>query len=657
MADEPHLLAPPRVLVVLLGLFLPGLFLPAPVRASTASPSTVQALPRSAGGDFNSELDSTQVSAEARAAQARFERLRRRNAPWTNGAWSGACDETIGRFCIWHTPESDWAPPDDSPPVVEGREALLDELAALDEAGSGDAWLLGQRVRYLGEAGRWKEAERLVAACGPGDDAWCAALLGFIHHGAGDYPAAEQAFERALEAMPPERAEEWSDPSILLDPQGRRLLQPAPGAPRDEMRTRIWWLADPLYLIDGNERWTEHLARHVMAALQEEARNPHGMRWGDDMEEIVLRFGWSIAWERVRPGPYATLEPERVVGRERPGALRFLPLGSALAHAGGVDDDGWRLDDPTPPSKYAARQVRHVHPLPHQVALFPRGDTLLVVATLEVPRPVDGLEASGPPGPPEPLALSALPEPTGPPGLSALPEPPDGREGVVRRSPTLETGLFLVPEGLPIGGAPTAGTEWMRLDSPRAGDGSSAPRPHTFLRKVPRGRYILGLEAWVPAADSAWRHRREIIPAPWTPGVPATSDLLLHRPSDEPPGSVEDAAARALPTGRISRSEPLGVAWELYELVPRQAISFRIAVEPEEGGRLRRLGQWIGIVDAPSSIVIGWTEAGPDRHGTLFRTAELDLRAIDPGRYTLSLEVRLPGRAPVQAGRPLEILP
>ena len=72
----------------------------------------------------------------------------------------GSCRERIGRLCIWHEGDDDWVPVPDSPDIVQARDLLLRELAEIGGQLPGDGWILGQRIRYLSEAGRWDESSR-----------------------------------------------------------------------------------------------------------------------------------------------------------------------------------------------------------------------------------------------------------------------------------------------------------------------------------------------------------------------------------------------------------------------------------------------------------------------------------------------------------------
>ena len=52
-----------------------------------------------------------------------------------------------------------------------------------------------------------------------------------------------------------------------------------------------------------------------------------------------------------------------------------------------------------------------------------------------------------------------------------------------------------------------------------------------------------------------------------------------------------------------------------------------------------------------------YEDAGPDVLGTVFRAVELNLSDLEPGEYTLTVEIELAGREPMTVGRPLSIVP
>ncbi len=48
---------------------------------------------------------------------------------------------------------------------------------------------------------------------------------------------------------------------------------------------------------------------------------------------------------------------------------------------------------------------------------------------------------------------------------------------------------------------------------------------------------------------------------------------------------------------------------------------------------------------------------GPDQLGTVFRAVNLNLPDLEPGAYTITVEIELSGREPMTVSRPLEIVP
>ena len=56
-------------------------------------------------------------------------------------------------------------------------------------------------------------------------------------------------------------------------------------------------------------------------------------------------------------------------------------------------------------------------------------------------------------------------------------------------------------------------------------------------------------------------------------------------------------------------------------------------------------------------ILITYEDAGPDVLGTVFRAVELSLPDLEPGDYTLTVEIELAGREPKTVVRPISIVP
>ena len=317
----------------------------------------------------------------ARDAQRAFEHLRRRNFP-RGPLVNPKCGEGIGRFCLvdgWD--DDDWVPVPEVEEVVEARFALIAVLDSAARIVPEDAWLTGQRAAYRLEAGRADEALARLAAC-QAEGWWCEALAGLVLQETGRYAEAEAAFERALGRMDEAQRCEWTDPGPVLDRRSRgRYNRFACGsAPRRAVERSFWHLSDPLWLAQGLERRSEHLARRVRATLQADAVSPWGLRWGDDLTEITLRFGWPAGWERARRRFVGTRTEELVWSHRPPGAQRFTVSG-----LGASDEEPlWDLDEEDARTNWAPA-FGEILALPHQVAAFRRDGRRRVVAAFAWP--------------------------------------------------------------------------------------------------------------------------------------------------------------------------------------------------------------------------------------------------------------------------------
>lgn len=328
--------------------------------------------------------DSSEILSHARRAQWRFERDRRRLLPRTLGSMPHPCDERVGRFCFWHGDrDEEREPRPEDPAIVSGRLALID---ALDHAAAvlpGDEWIAGQRVRYLVEAGLVWRALRAARACRAVRPGWCSALAGLAYHHAWNYPAADSAFAAALAAMPSAERCKWTDLSRVLRGKLRKTYRKGDCAERAKMEERIWWLADPLYTVPGNERRSEHYVRVLMQLLAKNASTAYGVPWGDDLGELIVRYGWAASWERERPLGFET-RAGAIISHDPPHASYFLPRREQVTAPLQIAPGSWELDKRRPPTTFAPPYAKRFDdPIEHQVAVFRRGGDALVVALAE----------------------------------------------------------------------------------------------------------------------------------------------------------------------------------------------------------------------------------------------------------------------------------
>lgn len=557
--------------------------------------STLAAVPQPA------RPDSVALLRRAVSAQAEFERIRRRHLPWTEYRSGNPCDERIGRFCLWHHDEDeddeDWTPPQEPAAVVRARDGLLATLAATAARLPGDHWVAGQRVRYLVDAERTDEARQAARAC-RAEGWWCLALLGFASHAARDYAAADSAFDAALAVMPAARRRAWTDLRVLLEGPDERAYRRLADAQRTAAERRFWWLADPLWMQPGNDRRSEHFARHVLDLLQPRTKSVENLAWGWDLRELLLRYGWPVGWERMRPNHPLQPEPPGIVTQYAPNARVFLPAFTFLAEPARIEPAAWPLKVKRARTEYAPVYARRFVELQHQLAVFRRGDSALVVAAYRTP-------------------------------LDTLPDD----------STAAEAALLV------------AGDETGELHVAR--DSVRAERGALQVRVPPRPA-VVSVEVLATPARAA-RARYGVQLAPLAPGRAAVSDVLLFDALGPLPNSLEEALPFARPGGCLRPGERVGIYWEAYGLQPDTAgLPVAVSLRRGTGGWARRTAERLGLLGVDEPVQLRWRDAPPGAADAFARAVLLTIpERLDAGDYLLELEVSPAGHDTVRGERRL----
>lgn len=530
-----------------------------------------------------SAADSLREVRAVRSAQARFEYVRRKNLSWTWSPGTSECDERVGRFCLWHSDDDDaevWQAPPEPEPVKAERRQLLDKLRTAAQRLPGDAWIAGQRVRYLAEAEQHADAVAAARTC-RATRWWCLALEGYAHHLAQRFASADSAFAAALAAMSANERREWSDLSPLLDPGEAGRYRRARAAARDSLERRFWWLADPLFLTPGNERRTEHFARLVVDRLQERAKSAEAISWGNDLRELLLRYGWPIGWERIRPDHGRVTSGSASILTHYPSrSWHFLPPLRLATGPLQLQTDHWTGKEQRARTEYAPAYATRFEPLDHQLASFWRGDTAVVVAAFDLSR-ADSL-------------------------------PRDAR---------VHSALFLAAEGA----APVAAhTDTAGLSGALTATLAAAP-------------VLFSLEALVREERFAARARYGLrLAAPRKDSL-ALSGLLLVRP-DSLPQTLAEAIPAALGSLQVRPGEQLGLFWEIYG-APGRSFSLAIQVERINVGAARRFAERIGLLEAAAPLRLEWSEEA-DAGSVLPRSLRVGLPELAAGDYRLTVRVR-----------------
>jgi hypothetical protein len=522
--------------------------------------------------------DSQRVLRGARSAQATFERTRRANLPLETGGSSGRCDVRVGRFCYWWD-DGEFPAPPELPKTKAARTRLLEQLAHAAEALPGDRWITGQRVRYLVEDDRPLDAAAVARGC-RADASWCSALAGFAYHAAADFRSSDSAFAAALGTMSPRERCRWTDISLLLEGDARKRYDRLPCDQRDGFEARFWALSRPLFLLPANDLRTEHFARLTMAELIRTSRYPHDMVWGEDSQELLVRYGWETAWARTEPSGLSSAEIH-VVGHEPTPAFDFVPAVDALTSPDSADPSDWELHDPLAQSRYAPRYARSVTDLDHQIAFFRRGDSALVVAAF------------------------------------------DARSQTEFTRDSIVAAVAVAPTDAP--------------DSVRVASDSLARRRGVLQTEAPWQPLLVSVEARDSAAKRVTRARRVARP-PESRGRVAISDLLLFDDPATLPTSLDEALPRARGSMRVERRTPVGVYWEMYGVDPTgETLAYRLTVTRERAPWYRRAAEKLGVVERRAPVRMEWDEASARPGAARSRALAVDFSTLAEGRYRIEL--------------------
>lgn len=540
--------------------------------------------------------DSVATLRSAKRAQADFEARRRSLLPEV-GTSGGRCDAIIGRFCYWVDEGAEH--PKEPARIADLRDGLLLRLATYAHASPGDRWIAGQRVRYLVEAGEFADGVAAAREC-RADVSWCAALGALALHAMGDARGADSAVSAALGAMPETERCAAIDIEPLLDGASRKRYHRAACAERDSLATRWWWLAKPLFLADGNALRAELFARRTLARLASESRSPYAMAPGKDLETMVLRYGWPVAWGRTPQRIGLALGNDGAVGFDAKPTLAFGPDARGLEDVATVGDATYHLTDPGAPARFSAAAISALGSLRRRIATFRRGDSTLVVAAYD---------AEGD------TALASAREPV--PALVLLRD--EHTPSVIVRGAAAKRGVL------------TAMSPWRpQLVAVELLDSATrrSARSREGLARSDTVRYRVGL-----------------------------SDLLLFAATDSAAEfSLDAVASSALATGRIGGGARLGLFWEMYGLEAGERVTATVGLVPEEPGVLRRFAELTKLAAPRSPVHLQWSDA-PEVTGSVGgRTLLLDLGSIPPGRYTVDLAITVEGQPALRAASSVEIV-
>ena len=538
---------------------------------------------RNASDNEQVRIDSADITHHAHDLQQKFERRRRQMLP---RFYIGTADHclVVGRFCEWHPNLRDYVVPEEGKDIRKARAELLRDLEKAQAALPGDDWIMGQRIRYLTES-HDTSAVSVARSC-RATRWWCDALLGLALHIQGDYLASDSAYARALEGMPSPMRCHWLNLAPLLDDDIRGTYRKLTCSQRETMDARIWWVADPLYMMPGNERRTEHFSRVLHTALQSASANTYGSSWGGDLAELILRFGWAEKWtQEPSPSMYPSVPPS-VTGHERePGYHFFLtqPPPDSLAL---ITDSVFDIFQFPPREQYSPVYTRGFVRLDAQVARFRRGDSTRVVAAYDVSADtIFGKKRFA-------AAVIAMGDEFTTPSITAVPES--------------RTRNVL-----------TVTTPWKSQ--------------------------LIGVELMATDSAAAARWRSGFAEIPLDSGRVSVSDLLFVDGAPSLPSTLEEAIPNAHGGTTFRRNQKIGLFWELYGRSPADStLPISLTLTPLDESMFRRTFRALRIAPKLTPLNIRWQENGAS--GVMSaRTVVLDLSLVPAGKYAVKLEV---GSAP-----------
>ncbi|HET8623981.1 MAG TPA: hypothetical protein VFM14_10495, partial [Gemmatimonadales bacterium] len=317
------------------------------------------------------------------------------------------------------------------------------------------------------------------------------------------------------------------------------------------------------------------------------ASSPHDLRWGDDLAQLVVRYGWPTWWTKPFTRAGATESPG-AIGHEPTPSFWFFAEPSLLPDTASGDraaEPTWDLPRERPSARYAPPYARAFGEIRHaQVARFRRGSEFLVVGAFNLQR--DTLFAFA-----EPRVAVAVARDAG-------------------TAPVVGPALFPWSTGI---------------------IGVTAPWPPA----------IVSIEARESADQRAARVRALLDrPGRWL------SDLLLFVPGEELPDSAEAALMIAVRGYEVPKGGRVGLFWETYGEPARDSVDVEVRVVRAERRRPGHpaLGRTACAPPGKASVAVRWRDAAAPT-GPRGRAVTVDLSALKPGQYFVGITMSASGGA------------
>lgn len=208
-------------------------------------------------------------------------------------------------------------------------------------------------------------------------------FLGLARQQLGNPAAAMQAYQQALQLMPPaDRAFFYSLQNVLA-PDSAKIYAQAPDSVQAQMQQQFWNARDPLFLTAANERLLEHFGRIAYANLRYSFPEKNIAGWKTDRGQTLIRFGQPRSRTRTRADlgtsatGHVTLNASKEIWNYGDFQMlfedRFLNRNYAFAWGGVGEVDGKALFEEkirTEPERYELPRGEKRLDLPHVIAQF-----------------------------------------------------------------------------------------------------------------------------------------------------------------------------------------------------------------------------------------------------------------------------------------------
>jgi len=336
-----------------------------------------------------------------------------------------------------------------------------------------------------------------------------------------------------------------------------------------------------------------------MVRIEQGRRTTFGLYWANDLRDVLLRYGWPTWWTREPPMASLFVTEPSITGHDPSPAFQFTPGARAFDNPGDTKSEDWIPEPLQGRERYAPRYAKTFEYLDHQVGVFRRGDSCVVVAAYDLSKDT---------------ALA------GRPARAALVLTRSEREVVVRDHET-------------------------RLD-----------HPDVLVATTPCSPQVLSLEVVAPVRRGVARARYGLSPDENA----RMSDLLLLEGADSLPSDLAAAVPHALATARVRADRPLGLFWEVQGLSPAgEQVTTSLNVTRQGTGWLRRAVEAVGLAAPRRDVSLEWAEVLVPRVETptvAGRALALDLASLSPGPYRIEVTVTARGRAATTVRRDIELV-